>query len=56
MPQDKEIQEGQREREERRQRFAKALARDAFGRHYWDEGKARELKRAARRDKQRSKV
>lgn len=39
------------EREERRRRFARALARDAFGRNYWDEGKAKELRRAATQDR-----
>ncbi len=44
-------EKGSGEREERRNRFARALTRDAFGRHYWDDGKARELRRAAVRDK-----
>jgi len=34
------------ERVERRERFARSMARDAFGRHYWDEGQARELQRS----------
>ncbi len=41
------------EREEQRREYAKSLARDAFGRHYWDDGKAKELRRAAIEAKQR---
>ncbi len=42
------------ERGERRARFAQSMARDAFGRHYWDEGQARELQRSLT-DRKRSK-
>jgi len=38
-----------RERAARRRRFAEAMARDAFGRHHWDDRKAEELRRAARK-------
>ncbi len=41
--------QAEREAEDQRRRFAKALARDAFGRHYWDERMALEVRRAARK-------
>lgn len=61
MPQDEEKTRHEqkterKEREERRRRFAQALTRDAFGRHYWDEGKAKELRRAVARDRKRKEA
>lgn len=56
MPQDEEKRSSESERKEQRELYAKALARDAFGRHYWDDKKAQELRRAARRRKRKSKV
>lgn len=39
----------------RRERFARALTRSVFGRHYWDDGSEAELQRAMRRPKQKRK-
>ena len=42
-------EQAESEAEKERRRFAKALARDAFGRHYWDDTMAKEVRRAARK-------
>ncbi len=40
------------EREEQRIRFARAITRDAFGRHYWDDRQAEEIVRALTKEKE----
>lgn len=40
----------------RRERFARALARSAFGRHYWDERMETELRDQMRQSRQRSRT
>ena len=45
---DSQVQQD-KEEARRRERFAKAIARAEFGRHYWDEKKNAELKQGARR-------
>ena len=48
----KELFSSKGKSDDRRERFARAIARSEFGRHYWDEGKEQEL-RAARTRKRR---
>jgi hypothetical protein len=55
VPDPSEAEYGPSREAKRRERFARALARSAFGRHYWDDRMQSELRDQMRKSKQRGK-